>query len=610
MSRGRLTYLILCLPLLLPAVSWADDGGTESVFNLGAGARAMGMGNGYVALAEDATAVYYNPAGMPYLWSQQISFLHTVLFEGTVYDYIAYVYPYSSIGAFGFAGMRLGTDDIGHRDAFTDLGRFSATHMQLLLSYSRRFGDDISAGLNLKLAHQSIYDYSDYGFGFDLAGRYMITERLRAGILLQNLIGARMKLIDDRERTPFTFRSGVAYLYELPDLPLSGAVTFDIEKPEKRDIKVRTGFELAHTSGLAIRAGFDRDNASLGLGIRYQQLSFDYAYKFIDHLMDSHRISLSFDFGPTRDEIERRRAAERHGDLNEYLRENRREALRRELERADRFLKDDQLDSALAAYFRADAFADRDAREKIRNRIIEVKDLLALREKPVEPEPVEILVTDDAGVVARRATSLLEKNALLAARDLLSNARSHGIDSEELRELEKEVGTRIEAHIRATLRSGDQAFNQDDYIEAYNKYREVLAYDNRNLRARDGSRAAKYQIDLAQHLKLAMDYFDQKRYVLSQREFNAVLQLDPRNETALEYLQRIDQVMKDTATPEDHDLRQDAEMWQTYLDGVEAYRAGDFQRAIELWEEVLKKYPNNRMTLENIRQARLRLRGQ
>ncbi len=608
MRRPRIIFAYMMLLIGLPIFAAADDGGTESVFNLGAGARAMGMGNGYIALTEDATAVYYNPSGVPYLWSQQISFLHTVLFEGTVYDYVAYVYPYSSIGGFGIAGMRMGTDDIGRRDAFTDLGRFSSTQMQLMLSYGRRFGDDYSGGVTLKLAHHAIDDYSDYGFGFDLAGRYLITEQLRAGIVLQDIIGARMKLIDDNERTPFTFKAGLAYLYRITDRPFSGALTFDVEKPEKRNVKIHTGLEIVHTSGLALRGGYDRDNVSLGLGIMYQQLSFDYAYKFVEHLMDSHRFSLSFDFGITRDEIERRRAAERRGDIKGYLKENRQESFRRALKHADDLFEEREFDSALAAYFRAEAFADGDEQDMVRNRIIETKDSLAMRRPPVEIERVEVPVTDDAGLIVRQASRLVENGALLAARQVVENARKAEIDSDELQALQEYINARVDERIRTALREADQAFNKGDFVEAYKNYGDVLEFDRSNRTALEGARAAKLQIDLAQHLKQAIDYFEQERYILSQRKFNSVLQLDPNNEAAFEYLERIDEIMKDESLPVDQNLQQDTTMQRIYTEGLDAYQAGDYQRAIDLWEQVLKKYPNHQGALKNIRQARLRLR--
>ena len=276
--KSRLIYIAAVIMLALSLPAWSsDDGGTESVFNLGAGARAMAMGNGYVALVDDATAVYYNPAAMPYLTSQQISFLHTVLFAGTVYDYASYVYPHSHFGGFGIAAMRLGTDDIGRRDEISDLGRFSATQMQLLLSFGRPVVERASVGASLKLAHQAIDNYSAYGFGLDLSGRVSLTEKLKAGVLLQDIIGARMKLASVKERTPFTIRTGLSYRHGFKDSPFSGAAVFDLEKPERRHLKMRAGIEAAHSAGVALRGGYDRDNFTLGMGLRYEQLTFDYA---------------------------------------------------------------------------------------------------------------------------------------------------------------------------------------------------------------------------------------------------------------------------------------------------------------------------------------------
>jgi tetratricopeptide (TPR) repeat protein len=158
------------------------------------------------------------------------------------------------------------------------------------------------------------------------------------------------------------------------------------------------------------------------------------------------------------------------------------------------------------------------------------------------------------------------------------------------------------------LHGADHSFDQGDYIEAYNQYNRVLIFDMGNTQARDGSRAATIQIDIAQHMKLAMDYYDHGRYILSQREFNAVLQLDPDNETARRLLRGIDDRLRESGTQAEKDLRQDNEMWQVYLEGVEAYRAGEFKKAIELWNTVLKKYPKDKMTLENKRQAELRVK--
>lgn len=606
MIRRLIVALILFPVLALTGVQASDDGGTESVFNLGAGARAMAMGNGYVALSDDATAVYYNPAGMPYLPSQQVSLLHTVLFEGTVYDFISYVYPHTGVGAFGIAAMRIGTDDVGRRDYVTDLGRFSVTQMQLLLSYGRHFGERFSSGLSLKLAHQSLDAYSAYGYGLDLAGKCGITDRFTAGLMLQDIVGARLRLLNAKERTPLTIRGGVAYRYPIRQSPFSATMTLDAEKPEYRRVKIRSGLEVEHEAGLAVRGGFDRDNFTLGLGIRYQQLAFDYAYKFIDNLANSHRFSLSFRFGTTEQERQQRRVEVAEQDRAQFLRQDRESSMHRELKRADAFLEAGKLDSALAAYYRAEAFADEDTKRFIRGRIDGIKHLQAERRAPATP--AEMSDADRLVGVLWQARDLVARENLKAARDIVDGAIRDGLESADLEALKREIDGRVDQIIRSNLSEARQAFRQGKYVEAYNRYTTVLAYDEDNPQAVEGAEAAQVQLTLAQHLKLAIDYFDQKRYILSQREFNAVLQLDPDNETAVEYLDRIEQRMSESPTQEEQDLRQDKEMWQVYLDGVEAYRAGDFERAIELWERVLDKYPNDKMTLENKRQAELRLR--
>ncbi len=602
MRRKLIIFAALAL-MLIPFRVWADDdGGTESVFSIGAGARAMGLGNAYTALAEDATAVYYNPAGLPFLSSQQISFLHTVLFAGTVYDFASYVYPHSDIGGFGIAAMRIGTDDIGRRDRITDLGRFSASQMQFLISFGRRIDEHFAAGATLKLAHHSIDDYSAYGYGLDVAGRALLTEKLRAGFLFQDMIGARMRMATFRERTPFTFRTGLAFETGIEDSPFTGVASLDLDKPEKRNVKLRAGLEVRHTSGLALRGGYDRDNFTLGMGLIYQQLTFDYAYKFIDNLGDSHRFSLSFSFGATSKERQMRQAEEASERQASFIQADREASLQREMKLADDYYNQGQLDSALAAYYRADAFADSKTKRYIDGRITGIRHLQA------EQQPMGAVKDARAAEIIREATGLMEKGALKAARDVVDAAIANKIDAAELFVLRREIAFRIDEDVKTLMEAAGQSFDQGDYIDAYNQYNRVLALAPNNTAARDGSRAAKIQIDIAQHLKLAMDYYDQNRYVLSQREFNTVLQLSPGNETARRYLRMIEDSLRDTGTQAEKDLRQDQEMWQIYLEGVEAYRAGDFKRAIELWDKVLSKYPTDKMTLENKRQAELRVK--
>jgi tetratricopeptide (TPR) repeat protein len=601
----RLAGIIALLWLLSSWVAAeSGDGGTESVFNLGAGARAMGMGNGFVGLADDATAVYYNPAGLPFLQSQQVTFLHTLLFEGTIYDFMAYVYPYKGTQGFGIAAMRLGTDDIGRRDLVTDLGQFDASQMQVILSYGRRISSRLSAGASLKLAHQGIDELSAYGYGCDLAARFAIFKHLHAGVQLQDLVGARLKLLSAKERTPFTLKTGLAYQRQLGNSPISGALTFDLDKPENRSAKIRTGFEIVHKAGLALRTGYDRDNFAFGMGIHYQNISFDYAYKFINKLTDSHRFSLTVDFGRTHEEEAARQKALESESGQQYVSQSRRQSLLKELEKADRYYAKGQLDSALAAYYRADAFAE--DKTYINGQIAELQKAIQERQKSETSKPVVDTASRQPMDIIQQATELYLEGALIAARDLASVAHNYYPNSPSLDTLDGNIQSAIRAAIRVNLAKAENAMSRADYITAYDGYNTVLQYEPDNAAARDGSKRAEKSLNMVQHLSLGLDYFNQEKYMSAQREFKTVLQLDPSNRVASEYLGRIDERVKESTTLED--LQKDDHIWQIYLNGLEAFRQGNYQMAIDLWEQVLEVYPHNKNTLENIAQARLRLK--
>lgn len=601
----KITLIFVFAMMLIATNAWpGDDGGTESIFSIGGGARAMGMGNGFIGLADDATAIYYNPAGLTSLQTQQVSFLHAVLFEETTYDFIAYAYP-SIWGTFGIAGMRIGTDDIGRRGSdYYDLGRFSASQMQLLFSYSRSFYNNYSAGITFKMNHQSIDNYSAYGFGFDIGGRAKIIDNLYAGLVVQDIIGANIQLIDEKERTPVTFKTGLSYFISKNDFPVIGRVNLDLEKPENRSIKLRTGFEAVHNSGLALRAGYDRENPSLGMGIQYQNLFVDYAYKFVDHLSDSHRFSFTLNFGMTKEESLEQRETIKKENIQSAIAENRLQALNSYLDKANDFYDAEMYDSALAAYYRADVYAENEDKEFIKSRIDEINITLGgLNGFPSRTGRI----TGGTGVdLINQARILFEEGALLPARDMVRMARRYEIQSADLDTLDLAISFAINRKINTNLEIAKMSFENGDYISAYDKYNTVLMYDFQNELARTGSSLAEKRLNLAQHLNLGLEYYNQGKYISSQRTLRAVLNLDSENKTAREYLDKIaDRIHQ---SPSLEDLQKDTRIWDVYLEGLEAFRRGDYENAIRLWENVLEVYPNNHNTLENIEQARLRLK--
>ena len=77
------------LAMLLCASSVARaDKYTGEFLKLGVGARALGMGGAFAGLADDASAAYWNPAGLAYLKTNQFMPTHSEEFGGILgYDF-------------------------------------------------------------------------------------------------------------------------------------------------------------------------------------------------------------------------------------------------------------------------------------------------------------------------------------------------------------------------------------------------------------------------------------------------------------------------------------------------------------------------------------------
>jgi hypothetical protein len=118
MNRFRTHYQKLILILLacwlsIPsAMLKGQDGkaGTQNILHeMGAGARVFGLGRAFVALADDPSAVFWNPAGLEYVPRISFSLFHTPLVvKGASYDFIGFVYPTVQLGTVGIGYSRVG----------------------------------------------------------------------------------------------------------------------------------------------------------------------------------------------------------------------------------------------------------------------------------------------------------------------------------------------------------------------------------------------------------------------------------------------------------------------------------------------------------------------
>jgi len=312
MARRNISSILL-LGLLLWAVSAVavDDGGGRSVFATGAGNRALGMGGAFSAVADDASAPIYNPAGLGRVESKGFQATQTTLFGlGFNEQYASFVLPHWKFGTASLTWRRFAVDGIEQRDdrGFLLDGDLEDSETELSLGYGHAFLDgDLSLGGSLKFQRQSLAGYDGSGVGLDLgiwarpltlAGVHSdLAHSLAAGFSVRNVIEPSIKLVQDNVPDPTAWRAGLAWDSRLSDgIALIAAV--DVEKTRDMDSRLHAGLEGRILDALALRIGTSDDKLTAGLGLNWRGLGVDYQYED-NHLGDIHRFGLDLRFGPT-----------------------------------------------------------------------------------------------------------------------------------------------------------------------------------------------------------------------------------------------------------------------------------------------------------------------
>jgi tetratricopeptide (TPR) repeat protein len=603
----HLRLLILALLVTASGALAADDAGVESPFVLGAGARSLGMGGAMTSLPLDANAIYYNPANLPLLEYQELSLMHMSLFEGTIYDVASWASPVSGVGGFGAGFMRIGTDDIIRRENFIDKGTFNYSSWQFLLAYGRTFGSHVSTGLTFKVVNSSIDDLSDYGLGLDAGLRIGLTKHFSIGAMARDLVPPQLKLDSSADESPMTIAGGIA----MDRIPLSGSLALtaalDMEKIENRKTLLHGGVELLFAEHYAIRGGYDRDNLTLGAGLGYGRLKIDYAVKLMEYLEDSHRFSLSILIGPSISEQQRRRQAAEAQRGSLMLKGERDRQLQFFQAKADTFYQRLELDSALSYYQRALAFDE--TNKEILGTISAIQKVQRIQEQEMRRiQEAQKEQAQFASTYYEQARLFYTKKYYPAALDLIGLVLDIEPSNEQALALKQEIVDARLAEIADSRNAAHQAERDGHIVVAIENYNRILELSPDDYEARSAKQRLVDRLDVTQQLKLAIDMYNGGKLDEARRQFEAILRVNPKEQVALDYMSKLGAAVPVPPTLED--LQKDKEIWPLYLEGLRHMRNKEYQKAIDAWERVLKAYPNNTSTIENIRQAKLRLQSQ
>lgn len=322
--------LLLCLLFISTTLSAGETRKAKyagEFLSSGAGARALGLGGSFTALANDVTAVYWNPAGLSQLNYPEASLMHAQRFAGIIkYNFAAFAMPSGERSSLGFGIIRLGIDDIIKTklprpdlrlgDVYEDDGRqfrntpvedytFSNAEYGFFFSWAKQKSERFSYGASVKLLYKSFDENTAYGLGFDAAAQYHANQHLIFGVNLQD-VSTTILAWDTglKELIVPTLKLGFATPFEPKFLPGKMMPLVDLDvRFEGREfasqismgaasVDFHFGLEYFLFERIAARIGSDVGNFTAGAGIRFNKFNLDYAFMNHSELQQTHRISI------------------------------------------------------------------------------------------------------------------------------------------------------------------------------------------------------------------------------------------------------------------------------------------------------------------------------
>lgn len=338
--RKIVLFLLLtsCMAGMVLAQNISKVGTTAAPFlSIGVGARALGMGGSFVSVADDATALYWNSAGIARLEANQAVFSHSEWLADISFDYAGVIMKLGATGTVGLSGTFMTMGDMERTTEAYPEGTgefFSPSSYALGLAYAHNLTDRFSIGANFKYIHESILNSDANGFAVDIGTIYTTGfYGMNVGASITNF-GTKMRIsgrdvlvqhdVDptragnndkinadlqtDRFDLPLLFRVGIS----LDVLQGAGGqnltISIDAVHPNDNVESVNIGGEYAFRKIFMVRGGyhalFARDSEkgmTVGGGLHFRSshrtnLRMDYAYEDFGRLDNVQKFTFVIQF--------------------------------------------------------------------------------------------------------------------------------------------------------------------------------------------------------------------------------------------------------------------------------------------------------------------------
>lgn len=291
---GLLTVVMVLNPSFF-ALAAGTSGGI--LLRQAVGSRAQGMGEAFTGVADDATALYWNPGGLRQVAGLQANATYQAGLADSAYEQFMLSYRLGDIGT-GGVGLSLlqgGMIELDNPDGSLRKVQ-SQSDLVLAAGFGANLTSSLGLGLALKLLSSTLAEeVSASAVAVDLGALLAVSEALTVGVVLQNA-GTEIKYREEGDPLPLTARLGAGYQVTLTE-DHAGLLAVDLVKPIDQDFSVHAGAEYWYDGFLALRlgykAGHDLEGLTAGFGVHYQFLQFDYAFGLVQELNNTHKVSLS-----------------------------------------------------------------------------------------------------------------------------------------------------------------------------------------------------------------------------------------------------------------------------------------------------------------------------
>ena len=269
----------------------------------GAGARSLALGGAYVALANEASGPYWNPAGLTQINKNEFLAMYAPFFEQTSYNFVSYVHPLGRLGTLAICDVLFHSAGYEEVDKTGDvIGRNKSIFKNaVIISYANKIHKRLSLGASLKLIHERVMRYSGNGQGIDLGILYQPLDALNIGLAVQNVLQPKVTLRYDPDVYDINFKAGVA----LKTFSNRLILTADINKLVDEKAYFCAGLEVSPWEKISspslkrvdLRAGFNHlQSFTCGIGLKVKFFTVDYAFSPHD-MGNLHKFALSFSWG-------------------------------------------------------------------------------------------------------------------------------------------------------------------------------------------------------------------------------------------------------------------------------------------------------------------------